>query len=62
MESVESVHDLSERTRAEFQNFFAAAVTFEHKDLKILGWLGPDEAARLLQMAMTQMARVARST
>ncbi len=62
MESVESVHDLSERTRAEFQHFFAAAVTFEHKDLKILGWLGPDEAARLLQMAMTQRARVARST
>ncbi|MBA3639012.1 MAG: inorganic diphosphatase [Acidobacteria bacterium] len=56
MQSVGSVHDLTERTRAELEHFFAAAVTFEHKDLKILGWLGPDEAARLLRMATTQRA------
>jgi len=48
---VRSVDDLSDRMRSELSHFFEAAVEFEGKDLKILGWRGPQEALRLLQTA-----------
>ena len=47
LESVVSVFDLSERTRAKLERFFLNAVAFEGNDLKILGWSGPGEAQTL---------------
>lgn len=49
LESVASVFELSEQTRAELVRFFLNAVAFEGKDLKILGWAGPGEAESLLE-------------
>jgi inorganic pyrophosphatase len=48
-ESIGNVFDLSERTRLELERFFVTAVAFEGKDLKILGWAGPDEAMALVR-------------
>jgi|SRR5436190_2219969 len=49
LEPVRSVFDIPERTRLELQQFFLAAVAFEGKDLKILGWSGPDDALALVR-------------
>jgi inorganic pyrophosphatase len=46
---VRTVDDLSPRARSELSHFFEAAVEFEGKDLKILGWRGPREALQLLR-------------
>ena len=51
MQSVVSLDDLGERRRAELEQFFTAAVAFESKDLKILGWAGREEAESLLLSA-----------
>src|SRR3989442_7368607 len=40
-DSVRSIFDVGERVRRELEQFFLAAVAFEGKDLKILGWAGP---------------------
>lgn len=48
-ESVRSVFDVGERVRLELQQFFLAAVAFEGKDLKILGWAGADDAMALVR-------------
>ncbi len=48
-DSVRSVLDLSERVRSELEQFFLAAVAFEGKELKLLGWGGPDEAVSLVR-------------
>jgi inorganic pyrophosphatase len=49
---VRTIDDLSERARSELSHFFEAAVEFEGKDLKILGWRGPEEARKLLDQAV----------
>jgi inorganic pyrophosphatase len=49
LDAIRSVFDIPERTRLELQQFFLAAVAFEGKDLKILGWSGPDEAIALVR-------------
>lgn len=49
---VHSVFDLPERWRAELEKFFVAAVAFEGKDLKVLGWSGPAEADHLIQESL----------
>jgi len=46
---VKSVLDLPRREREELEQFFLHAVFFEDKDLRFLGWTGPDEARTLLQ-------------
>lgn len=51
MQALASIDDLAERTRAELEQFFTAAVAFEGKDLEILGWAGRDEAESLLRSA-----------
>jgi len=48
-ESVRSVLDVGERVRRELEQFFLAAVAFEGKDPKILGWAGPDDALALVR-------------
>lgn len=40
--------DLPPRTRDEIGQFFLSAIFFEPKNPKLLGWGGPDEAARLV--------------
>jgi inorganic pyrophosphatase len=46
---VRTIDDLSPRARSELSHFFEAAVEFEGKDLKVLGWRGPKEALALLR-------------
>ena len=51
LQQVTSVDDLSERARLELEAFFRAAVQFEHKELKLLGWAGPAEAEAAVRSA-----------
>jgi inorganic pyrophosphatase len=51
-ETVQTIDDLGPRVRDELTHFFEAAVEFEGKNLKILGWRGPAEAMRLLEQSM----------
>ena len=51
-----TVFDLSDRWRAEIENFFLAAAAFEGKDPKVLGWSGPDEADALVRRSMVPSA------
>jgi hypothetical protein len=44
-----SVFDVAERVRLELEQFFAAAVAFERKELAILGWGDRDDAIALIR-------------
>jgi inorganic pyrophosphatase len=48
-DSVCSVFDVAERVRLELEQFFAAAVAFERKELAILGWGDRDDAIALIR-------------
>jgi inorganic pyrophosphatase len=48
-DDVRSVLDVSERARRELEQFFLAAVAFEGKNARMLGWSGPDEALALVR-------------
>jgi inorganic pyrophosphatase len=48
-EGVASVFDLTERIRAEIEQFFLQPVAFEGKELALLGWEGPLEAKAVVQ-------------
>ncbi|HWC74525.1 MAG TPA: inorganic diphosphatase [Gemmatimonadales bacterium] len=48
-ESLRSVLELTERARAEIETFFLEVVAFEGKDLKLLGWQGPDAALKRIR-------------
>lgn len=48
-EEIASVFDLTERVRAELEQFFLHAVVFEGKELTLLGWQGPQEALAAVQ-------------
>jgi inorganic pyrophosphatase len=48
---IQSAFDLSERHRSELEAFFVAAVAFEEKTVRVLGWDGPAEARRLIDGA-----------
>jgi inorganic pyrophosphatase len=48
-EDIRSVNNLSAREREELERFFLAAVAFQNKNLKILGWGGPQAAATLVR-------------
>jgi inorganic pyrophosphatase len=50
-EQVRSIADLPERVRRELEQFFLTVVAFEGKDLRILGFAGPDEADATLRAA-----------
>lgn len=44
LEHVRSIDDLPRRTLSELEQFFVAAVAFEHKDVTLLGWGGQGDA------------------
>jgi inorganic pyrophosphatase len=44
-----SVFDLPPRLRDELSQFFIAVTAFEKKDVKVLGWDGPDAARALIE-------------
>jgi inorganic pyrophosphatase len=48
-EEIASIFDLTERVRAEIEQFFLHAVAFEGKELALLGWQGPQEAQEAVQ-------------
>ena len=54
LEHVRSVFDLPERTRLELEQFFLSVVAFEGKELKLLGFAGPDEADATLQSTLIE--------
>ena len=54
-ESIQTVFDVDERIRQELQQFFLSAVAFEGKELKILGWAGPDDAMALLRSSCAEL-------
>jgi inorganic pyrophosphatase len=47
-DEIADVFALSERVRQEIEAFFVAVTVLEGKDVKILGWKGPSQAAALL--------------
>ena len=49
---IQSVEDVAPRILAELEQFFTAAVAFEQKDVKLLGWRGHDEAAATVKRAL----------
>jgi inorganic pyrophosphatase len=51
LESLQTVFDVGERIRQELERFFLNAVAFEGKELKLLGWAGPEKAIALLRDA-----------
>ena len=51
-ERLREIADLSERDREELETFFESVVEFADKNLKLLGWGGPDEAEHLLEQGI----------
>jgi inorganic pyrophosphatase len=51
-EAIASVFDLPERVRAELEQFFLAATFFEKKDVKMLGWEGPERARAFVEASL----------
>src|SRR5262245_17929677 len=48
---VQSIFDLPERVRLELEQFFMSVVAFEGKELRLLGFAGPADAAATLRAA-----------
>lgn len=57
LDHLRSADDVPARTLAELEQFFLAAVAFERKDVKLLGWDGAEEAAAAVQRAARQPPR-----
>ena len=57
MDHVRNSRDLPTRQRRELEEFFRQVTTFENKDIRILGWSGPQEAVRLIRRSETQPVR-----
>ena len=51
-DAITTVFDLSERTRAELEQFFLAATFFEKKNVGMLGWEGPERARAFVEESM----------
>jgi len=51
---VRSVMELPQRVRDEIEQFFINVVAFEGKDLRVLGFAGPDEGDRLVRDACSR--------
>jgi inorganic pyrophosphatase len=49
LDTIATVHDLPERARAELEQFFVAATFFEKKNVRVLGWEGPDRARAFVE-------------
>lgn len=54
VESIVTVFDLSERTRAELEQFFKAVTFFEKKDVALLGWEGPERARAFVEASLVR--------
>ncbi len=54
------VDDLSERVRAELEEFFLSAVFFEHKDARIVGWRDAEAVEEVLRAAQARFERAQR--
>jgi len=52
LDALKSLEDIPARLRAELEQFFKAAVAFEGKQVKLLGWQGPEEARRLVESSV----------
>lgn len=50
-QNLKTIQDLSLRERRELEHFFTAAVAFDDKDVRILGWQGPEAAERMMRQA-----------
>jgi inorganic pyrophosphatase len=46
---ITSVFDLPQRERDEMEQFFLHTVIFQGKELRMLGWVGPDRANKLIR-------------
>jgi len=53
VDHLRSILDLSQRERDEIERFFLNVVAFEGKDLRVLGFDGPDEGTRLVREALS---------
>jgi inorganic pyrophosphatase len=51
-EQIRTIFDLPERVRLELEQFFLNVVAFEGKELKLLGFDGPEEADRVLRASL----------
>jgi inorganic pyrophosphatase len=49
MDHVQTIFDLPQRVRDELERFFVNVVAFEGKDVRLLGFDGPDEGDRLVR-------------
>jgi inorganic pyrophosphatase len=56
-QNLHSLKDLSRREREELEHFFTAAVAFADKDVRILGWEGPQAAERKVKEAAATFTR-----
>jgi inorganic pyrophosphatase len=52
--NIADVFALSERTRDEIAAFFVQATLFERKNVKVLGWAGPDRSVSLVRDSLTR--------
>jgi inorganic pyrophosphatase len=52
LDTIATVFDLPERTRAELEQFFKAVTFFEKKDVKMLGWEGPERARAFVEASL----------
>jgi len=50
--ALHSVRNLTARSRKELEEFFRAITALENKDIRILGWDGPDAAVRTIRQAL----------
>jgi inorganic pyrophosphatase len=55
-DAVKTVFDLPARTREELEQFFLAATFFEKKNVRMLGWEGPDKARTFVEASLIAAA------
>jgi inorganic pyrophosphatase len=53
LDALQSLDDIPVRLRAELEQFFIAAVAFEGKHVRLLGWQGSAEARRLVESSVS---------
>ena len=52
-DGIKTVFDLPSRTREELEQFFLAATVFEKKNVRMLGWEGPEQAKAFVDASLT---------
>jgi len=51
-DAIATVFDLPERVRAELEKFFEAVTYFEKKNIRLLGWDGPERARTFVEESL----------